>query len=177
MYHFLLPEDSNRAGLNNVVMDNGQTKYSDNTLNNYLDKGVDFDSKILIVIFIMVAEPLPTYHGTQGFCKTQFKNNQSLKQHQWNPCSWYQVQEAWICYRVAGKPEKPPNSGYSLFSRIMLVSPEIKQVAAKERMSQISKLWKSMTEGEKKKYQEQVNHVSNAASCTVYFAGFSYNRM
>jgi hypothetical protein len=44
----------------------------------------------------------------------------------------------------------------------MLVSPEIKQVAAKERMSQISKLWKSMTEGEKKKYQEQVNHVSNA---------------
>ncbi|PNF25609.1 hypothetical protein B7P43_G03834 [Cryptotermes secundus] len=61
--------------------------------------------------------------------------------------------------RVAGKPEKPPNSGYSLFSRIMLVSPEIKQVAAKERMSQISKLWKSMTEGEKKKYQEQVNHM------------------
>ncbi|KDR16195.1 Nucleolar transcription factor 1 [Zootermopsis nevadensis] len=61
--------------------------------------------------------------------------------------------------RVAGKPEKPPNSGYSLFSRIMLVSPEIKQVAAKERMSQISKLWKSMTETEKKKYQEQVNHM------------------
>lgn len=61
--------------------------------------------------------------------------------------------------RVAGKPEKPPNSGYSLFSRIMLVSPEIKQVAAKERMSQISKLWKSMTVGEKKKYQEQVNHM------------------
>jgi upstream-binding transcription factor len=64
---------------------------------------------------------------------------------------------------VAGKPEKPPNSGYSLFSRIMLVSPEIKQVPSKERMSQISKLWKSMTESEKKKYQEQVNHVSNAS--------------
>ncbi|XP_069678107.1 nucleolar transcription factor 1-A-like isoform X2 [Periplaneta americana] len=61
--------------------------------------------------------------------------------------------------RVAGKPEKPPNSGYSLFSRIMLVSPQIKQVAPKERMSQISKLWKSMSENEKKKYQEQVNHM------------------
>jgi hypothetical protein len=45
----------------------------------------------------------------------------------------------------------------------MLVSPEIKQVPSKERMSQISKLWKSMTESEKKKYQEQVNHVSNAS--------------
>ncbi|PSN58061.1 hypothetical protein C0J52_02056 [Blattella germanica] len=61
--------------------------------------------------------------------------------------------------RVAGKPEKPPNSGYSLFSRIMLVSPQIKQVAPKERMSSISKLWKSMPESEKKKYQEQVNHM------------------
>ncbi|KAJ9586872.1 hypothetical protein L9F63_019554, partial [Diploptera punctata] len=61
--------------------------------------------------------------------------------------------------RVAGKPEKPPNSGYSLFSRIMLVSPEIKQVAPKERMSQISKLWKGVSDSEKKKYQEQVNHM------------------
>jgi len=64
---------------------------------------------------------------------------------------------------MAGKPEKPPHSGYNLFSRIMLVSPEIKQVPSKERMCQISKLWKSMTESAKKKYQEQVNHVSNAS--------------
>jgi ribosomal protein L19 len=77
---------------------------------------------------------------------------------------------------VAGKPEKPPNSGYSLFSRIMLVSPEIKQVAAKERMSQISKLWKSMTEGEKKKYQERVNHVSNAKKITAQFPGVIFKR-
>jgi len=64
---------------------------------------------------------------------------------------------------MAGKPEKPPHSGYNLFSRIMLVSPEIKQVPSKERMCRISKLWKSMTESAKKKYQEQVNHVSNAS--------------
>jgi upstream-binding transcription factor len=73
---------------------------------------------------------------------------------------------------VAGKPEKPPNSGYSLFSRIMLVSPEIKQVPSKERMSQISKLWKSMTESEKKKYQEQVNHVSHASTHLLYTAKY-----
>jgi hypothetical protein len=86
-------------------------------------------------------------------------------------CLLSQVQEELTHCRVAGKPEKPPNSGYSLFSRIMLVSPEIKQVAAKERMSQISKLWKSMTEAEKKKYQEQVNHVSKAANCMACFHG------
>lgn len=51
---------------------------------------------------------------------------------------------------MAGKPVKPPNSGYSLFSRIMLMSPEIKQVPSKERLCQIANLWKSMTECEKK---------------------------
>nr|CAD7602160.1 unnamed protein product [Timema genevievae] len=61
--------------------------------------------------------------------------------------------------RVAGKPEKPPNSGYSLFSRIMLMSAEMKHIASKERMAEISRLWKSFSKDEKNSYQEQVNHM------------------
>jgi hypothetical protein len=36
---------------------------------------------------------------------------------------------------VAGKPEKPLSSGYNLFWRIVLVSPEIRQVSSKKLMS------------------------------------------
>ncbi|XP_049858540.1 nucleolar transcription factor 1-A-like isoform X1 [Schistocerca gregaria] len=61
--------------------------------------------------------------------------------------------------RIAGKPEKPPTSGYSLFSRLMLVSPDMKKVPPKERMSQVSRMWKSLTNDQKKKYKEQVLHM------------------
>ncbi|XP_063234942.1 upstream-binding factor 1-like protein 1 [Bacillus rossius redtenbacheri] len=60
-----------------------------------------------------------------------------------------------LAEKAAGKPGKPPNSGYSLFSRIMLMSPEMKQIEAKERMNVISRLWKSLKEEEKLKYRDQ----------------------
>lgn len=61
--------------------------------------------------------------------------------------------------RVAGKPDKPPNSGYSLFSRLMLASEHIKEFAPKLRMIEISRMWKNMPDSQKMKYQEQVNHM------------------
>ncbi|KAJ8893147.1 hypothetical protein PR048_005730 [Dryococelus australis] len=64
-----------------------------------------------------------------------------------------------LAEKVAGKPGKPPNSGYSLFSRIMLMSPEIKQIMCRERMNVISRLWKSLNDEEKSKYQEQANNM------------------
>ena len=41
-----------------------------------------------------------------------------------------------------GRPEKPPSSAYSLFSKEMLNTEEIKQFPSKERMSHISESWK-----------------------------------
>nr|WBR79115.1 nucleolar transcription factor 1 [Gryllodes sigillatus] len=61
--------------------------------------------------------------------------------------------------RVAGKPEKPPNSGYSLFSRLMLASDHMKDFSPKQRMIEISRMWKNLQETQKKKYQERVNHM------------------
>lgn len=61
--------------------------------------------------------------------------------------------------RLAGKPIKPPNSAYSLFSRMMLQSNEIKKIAAKDRMKAIAEQWKNCTDAEKKHYKERTNHV------------------
>lgn len=52
-----------------------------------------------------------------------------------------------------GKPERPPNSGYSLFSRIMLR--QLKDVPAKEKMAEISQLWKNLSQGERDSYNKQ----------------------
>lgn len=52
-----------------------------------------------------------------------------------------------------GKPERPPNSGYSLFSRIMLR--QLKNVPAKEKMAEISQLWKNLTQQERDSYNKQ----------------------
>lgn len=62
--------------------------------------------------------------------------------------------------RMAGKPEKPPNSAYSLFSRLMLASEDLKTVTPKQRMLIIAQQWKSCTEPEKKEYNDRVKHVS-----------------
>lgn len=53
-------------------------------------------------------------------------------------------EEKLIKERVAGKPVKPPNSAYSLFSRIMLQSEEIKTISPKERMNYIAAKWKDV---------------------------------
>ncbi|KAF4527969.1 hypothetical protein B566_EDAN014961 [Ephemera danica] len=59
----------------------------------------------------------------------------------------------------AGKPEKPPNSGYSLFSRIMLKSEEIKHYDSKQRMTQISAMWKNLNAKDKRKYHDKVQQL------------------
>ena len=55
-----------------------------------------------------------------------------------------------------GRPEKPPSSAYSLFSKEMLNTEFIKQFPSKERMSHISEAWKKVNETEKEAYQTKV---------------------
>ncbi|CAN7999059.1 unnamed protein product, partial [Ixodes hexagonus] len=57
-----------------------------------------------------------------------------------------------------GKPERPPNSGYSLFSRIMLR--QLKNVPAKEKMAEISRLWKALAQGERDSYNKQATRAN-----------------
>lgn len=61
--------------------------------------------------------------------------------------------------RVAGKPVKPPNSAYSLFSRMMLQSEDIKNINAKDRLNYVSQQWKLCSEEEKQEYKERADHV------------------
>lgn len=61
--------------------------------------------------------------------------------------------------RVAGKPTKPPMSAYSLFSRMMLQSEEIKQLMVRDRMNYIAMQWKNCSEEEKRVYREKVAHM------------------
>ena len=56
-----------------------------------------------------------------------------------------------------GRPEKPPSSAYSLFSKEMLNTEAIKQFPSKERMSHISESWKRVSEADKEIYQTKVN--------------------
>merc|ERR1712001_738417 len=66
-------------------------------------------------------------------------------------------EEQKILDKYMGRPEKPPSSAYSLFSKEMLNTEFIKQFPSKERMSHISEAWKKVTESDKEIYQTQVN--------------------
>ena len=52
-----------------------------------------------------------------------------------------------------GKPDRPPNSGYSLFSKILLR--ELKDIPSKEKMVVIAKRWKELSETERQGYNRE----------------------
>lgn len=61
--------------------------------------------------------------------------------------------------RAAGKPAKPPNSSYSMYSRIMLAKcPDLRELVPKLRMKEISVRWKQMSEEEKEEYAKKVKY-------------------
>ncbi|KAL3274365.1 hypothetical protein HHI36_015763 [Cryptolaemus montrouzieri] len=62
--------------------------------------------------------------------------------------------------RYSGKPDKPPNSAYSLFSKIMLQSSEVKLINAKDRMNFIATQWKNCSEEDKNMYKNQANELT-----------------
>jgi len=62
-----------------------------------------------------------------------------------------------ILDKFMGRPEKPPSSAYSLFSKEMLNNIEIKKYPSKERMAQISEKWKILPQEQKDCYQAEVN--------------------
>jgi len=61
--------------------------------------------------------------------------------------------------KMEGKPEKPPNSGYSLYSKELLASQLIKHVETKDRMSEISRQWKALTEEERHQYNDRAQEM------------------
>merc|ERR1719410_1405813 len=71
--------------------------------------------------------------------------------------SFLTQEEQKILDKHMGRPEKPPSSAYSLFSKEMLNTEFIKQFPSKERMSHISESWKKVSEADKEIYQTQVN--------------------
>jgi upstream-binding transcription factor len=58
--------------------------------------------------------------------------------------SFLTQEEQKILDKYMGRPEKPPSSAYSLFSKEMLNTEFIKQFPSKERMSHISEAWKKV---------------------------------
>ncbi|XP_022901172.1 nucleolar transcription factor 1-like isoform X2 [Onthophagus taurus] len=68
-------------------------------------------------------------------------------------------EEKMLRERIAGKPLKPPNSAYSLYSRMMLQSDEIKNINPKDRMVYIADKWKSCSDEEKKDYNDRIVHL------------------
>merc|ERR1712141_316189 len=66
-------------------------------------------------------------------------------------------EEQRILDKYMGRPEKPPSSAYSLFSKEMLNNVEIKKFPSKDRMAQISEKWKLLPQEQKDNYQAEVN--------------------
>merc|ERR1712226_686950 len=66
-------------------------------------------------------------------------------------------EEQRILDKFMGRPEKPPSSAYSLFSKEMLNNVEIKKFPSKDRMAQISEKWKILPQEQKDMYQAEVN--------------------
>jgi hypothetical protein len=63
---------------------------------------------------------------------------------------------------MEGKPEKPPRSAYSLFSRTMLKDEQLRKKFStpKERLQEIARLWKEVPKADKDMYIEEVKRVS-----------------
>ena len=61
--------------------------------------------------------------------------------------------------RTEGKPGKPPNSGYSLFSKKMLLGTSLKHLGSKDRMAEVSRMWKQLQDEEKKMYNDEVQQL------------------
>ena len=61
--------------------------------------------------------------------------------------------------RTEGKPGKPPNSGYSLFSKKMLLGSSLKHLGSKDRMAEVSRMWKQLQDEEKKMYNDEVQQL------------------
>ena len=68
-------------------------------------------------------------------------------------------------YKYEGRPQKPPISGYILFSKLMLK--EFKDVPSREKMVIIAKRWKEMSEEERNDYNDQAQK-----SLTKYISKF-----
>ncbi|XP_046673194.1 nucleolar transcription factor 1-A-like [Homalodisca vitripennis] len=70
-------------------------------------------------------------------------------------------EENLILDRLAGKPEKPPNSAYSLFSKLMLQDKHANHVEGepKNRMREVALKWKEIPDDQKKTYAETVQHM------------------
>ncbi|XP_026480743.1 nucleolar transcription factor 1-like isoform X2 [Ctenocephalides felis] len=64
--------------------------------------------------------------------------------------------------RLLGKPDKPPNSAYTLFSTMLLNSEELKMSLPKDRMLLISQQWRSLDPKEKKAYEDRVISLKEA---------------
>ncbi|KAE8744875.1 hypothetical protein FOCC_FOCC008516 [Frankliniella occidentalis] len=68
-------------------------------------------------------------------------------------------EEVKLKQRLSGKPQRPPNSGYSLYSRIMLGKCEkLRQLLPKERMREISIKWHAMTDAGREEYAKRVKY-------------------
>lgn len=76
---------------------------------------------------------------------------------------------------MEGKPEKPPNSGYSLYSKELLASQLIKHVETKDRMSEISRQWKALTEEERHQYNDRAQEVRSTLFPTWEMLYFDEN--
>ena len=57
-----------------------------------------------------------------------------------------------------GKPERPPNSGYSLFSKILLK--ELKDIPSKEKMVVIAKRWKELSDTDRQGYNREAQKMN-----------------
>uniref|UniRef100_A0A6M2DRP2 Putative nucleolar transcription factor 1-like agrilus planipennis n=1 Tax=Xenopsylla cheopis TaxID=163159 RepID=A0A6M2DRP2_XENCH len=67
--------------------------------------------------------------------------------------------EITIRERLLGKPDKPPNSTYSLFSTMLLSSDELKTAAPKDRTFLIAQQWRNLEPDEKKTYEDRVTNL------------------
>ena len=68
------------------------------------------------------------------------------------------AEEKKILDKSKGRPEMPPSSAYSLFSKNMLNEPEMRKMApAKERMGMIGIKFKMLDQAQKALYQKQVS--------------------
>ena len=62
--------------------------------------------------------------------------------------------------KAEGKPDKPPNCGYALYSKKMLASTTLRHLDTKDRMTEISRSWKRLQEEERKTYNDEVQQLN-----------------
>ncbi|KAK2192334.1 hypothetical protein NP493_33g02078 [Ridgeia piscesae] len=138
----------------------------------YRKKNPKMDKKELSRLMLQDFNSLPAKEKTK-YKKMAAQRKEKLAQQNKENAQAQEKTKKVVKLHFPGEPKKPPGSGYHLFSTTMLTS--LTHVMHTERMAEIARRWRNMSESEQKAYttKRDVLHRQHAKALEQFKKGLS----